>query len=129
MNAMSTRGRNYDDQSVKITIWESSKRRVWLSKRVHDAWKLFKSYCIFRNNTDFAAHLLVVEMRQQRCQFSCCVLVFVCETHSSVRIIFREIFQFTVLQLYRMYEPHKFTIILRKKKKPIWALRNRSIRL
>ena len=48
-------------------IWSGSRSRVWLTKRVHRTWKIYKGMSLFNTDNDFAAHLLSLEMaRLQR---------------------------------------------------------------
>ena len=48
-------------------VWCGSRSRVWLTKRVHQTWKIYRGMRLFNTDNDFAARLLSLEMaRLQR---------------------------------------------------------------
>ena len=45
-------------QKFKRAVWSGSRSRVWLTKRVHQAWEISKRMSLFKTDNDFAARLL-----------------------------------------------------------------------
>ena len=62
-------GRSVDSleaQKFKRAVWSGSRSRVWLTKRIHQAWEISKRMSLFKTDNDFAAHLLSLEMATVR---------------------------------------------------------------
>ena len=63
-------GRSLDSLAVEKlnrAIWCGSRSRVWITKRIYLTWKFLKGRSLFNTDSDFAAHLLSLEMaRLQR---------------------------------------------------------------
>ena len=51
-------------ESAKLSrdVWCGLRSRVWLLKRIHNTWKFLKGMGLFNTDSDFAAHLLSLEM-------------------------------------------------------------------
>ena len=62
-------GRSVDSMEAQKfirAVWSGSRSRVWLTKRVHQTWKISKRMSLFKTDDDFAAHLLSLEMAKVR---------------------------------------------------------------
>ena len=58
-------GRSMDSleaQKLKRTEWSGCRNPVWLTRYVHQMWKIGKEISLFKIDNDFAAHLLSLEM-------------------------------------------------------------------
>ena len=58
-------GRSVDSleaQKLKRTEWSGCRNPVWLTRYVHQTWKIGKEISLFKIDNDFAAHLLTLEM-------------------------------------------------------------------
>ena len=58
-------GRSLDSleaQKLKRTEWSGCRNPVWLTRYVHQTWKIGKGISLFKIDNDFAAHLLSLEM-------------------------------------------------------------------
>ena len=49
-------------QKLKRTEWSGCRNPVWLTRYVHQTWKIGKEVSLFKIDNDFAAHLLSPEM-------------------------------------------------------------------
>ena len=49
-------------QKLKRTEWSGCRNLVWLTRYVHQTWKIGKGISLFKIDNDFAAHLLSLEM-------------------------------------------------------------------
>ena len=50
------------ETQIKQTEWSGCRNPVWLSRYVHQTWKIGKGISLFKVDNDFAAHLLSLEM-------------------------------------------------------------------
>ena len=51
-------GRSLDSLAVEKlnrAVWCGSRSRVWITKRIHHAWKFLKGRSLFNTDSDFAA--------------------------------------------------------------------------
>ena len=58
-------GRSVDSleaQKLKRTEWSGCRNSVWLTRYVHQTWKIGEGISLFIIDNDFAAHLLSLEM-------------------------------------------------------------------
>ena len=58
-------GRSVDSleaQKLKRTEWSGCRNPVWLTRYVHQTWKIGKEISLFKRDNDFAGHLLSPEM-------------------------------------------------------------------
>ena len=54
-------------EKLNRAIWCGSRSHVWITKRIHHTWKFLKGRSLYNTDSDFAAHLLSLEMaRLQR---------------------------------------------------------------
>ena len=51
-----------ETQKLKRTEWSGCRNPVWLTRYVHQTWKIGKEISLFKIDNDFAAHLLSLEM-------------------------------------------------------------------
>ena len=49
-------------QKLKQREWSGCRNPVWLTRYVHQTWKIGKGISLFKIDNDFAAHLLSLEM-------------------------------------------------------------------
>ena len=49
-------------QKLKRREWSGCRNPVWLTRYVHQTWKIGKGISLFKIDNDFAAHLLSLEM-------------------------------------------------------------------
>ena len=49
-------------QKLKRTEWSGCRNPVWLTRYIHQTWKIGKEISLFKIDNDFAAHLLSPEM-------------------------------------------------------------------
>ena len=49
-------------QKLKRTEWSGCRNPVWLTRYVHQTWKIGIEISLFKIDNDFATHLLSLEM-------------------------------------------------------------------
>ena len=60
-----SKGRSKESLEAERTYraaWYANRKRVWLTNRVHQTWKVLKGKSLLSSDSDFAAHLLSLEM-------------------------------------------------------------------
>ena len=55
-------------QKLKRTEWSGCRNPVWLTRYVHQTWKIGKEISLFKIDNDFAAHLLSPVHMEVNCQ-------------------------------------------------------------